>query len=71
MMEPLALGGNVLVQVPDVVTSVVTVVAVLGLMNDWLAARGPVLLCGGLPVEEEIRLMFTLLICLTISPYTP
>ena len=52
MMGPLVLGGNVLVQVPDVVTFVMT--AVVGLMNDWLAVGGPVLLCGGPQVEGAV-----------------
>ena len=53
MMGPLVLGGDGQVHVPDVLTSVTTVVAVVGLLDAGLAAGGPVLLCGGLQVEGE------------------
>ena len=47
MMGPLVLGGNVQVQVPDVVTPVTTVVAVVRLLNAWLAAGGALYCCVG------------------------
>ena len=52
-MGPLVLGSDMLVQVPDVVTPVSAVVAIVSLLDAGLAAGGPVLLCGGLQVEGE------------------
>ena len=52
-MGPLVLGSDMLVQVPDVITPVSAVVAIVSLLDAGLAAGGPVLLCGGLQVEGE------------------
>ena len=52
-MGPLVLGSDMLVQVPDVITPVSAVVAIVSLLDAGLAAGGPVLLYGGLQMEGE------------------